>query len=211
MRKTSTAGIALIKSFEGCRLTAYKPVQTEVHWTIGWGHYGPGVLEGQKITQPQADAMLVEDLSKYEAYVNSHAYVPMIDQLTQYQFDALVSFTYNCGAGNLKTLCKDRTVVQIGESIAKYNKSSGTVLSGLVRRRQAEIDLFNTPDDFLEEDKEAVNQVKDINVPSKWAEAAWKEVTSKGYFDGTRPGAMITREELGVVVSRLLKYMDQKG
>ncbi|WP_336783613.1 glycoside hydrolase family protein [Paenibacillus illinoisensis] len=39
MRKTSTAGIALIKSFEGCRLTAYKPVQTEVHWTIGWGHY----------------------------------------------------------------------------------------------------------------------------------------------------------------------------
>lgn len=155
--------------------------------------------------------MLVEDLSKYEAYVNSHAYVPMIDQLTQYQFDALVSFTYNCGTGNLKTLCANRTVAQIGESIAKYNKSSGTVLSGLVRRRQAEINLFNTPGDFLEEDKTIVNQVKDINVPSKWAEAAWKEVTSKGYFDGTRPGAMITREELGVVVSRLLKYMDQKG
>ena len=211
MRKTSTAGIALIKSFEGCRLTAYKPVQTEIHWTIGWGHYGPDVLEGQKITQPQADAMLVEDLSKYEVYVNSQAYVPMVDQLTQYQFDALVSFTYNCGAGNLKTLCAKRTIAQIGESIAKYNKSSGTVLSGLVRRRQAEIDLFNKPDDFLKEDKTIVNQVKDINVPSKWAEAAWKEVTSKGYFDGTRPGAMITREELGVVVSRLLKYMDQKG
>ena len=46
---------------------------------------------------------------------------------------------------------------------------------------------------------------RDINVPSKWAEAAWAEVTANGYFDGTRPGATITREESAVVINRLRK------
>ena len=55
------AGLALIKRFEGCRLTAYKPVSTEKYWTIGWGHYGPDVREGQVITQTQADALLISD------------------------------------------------------------------------------------------------------------------------------------------------------
>lgn len=146
MRKISQAGIALIKSFEGCRLTAYKPVSTEQYWTIGWGHYGPDIRQGQTITQAQADAMLVTDLAKYESYVNNKAYVPLTDKLTQNQFDALVSFCYNCGAGNLKTLCNGRTLSEIGASITKYNKAGGKVLSGLVRRRQAELDLFNTPD-----------------------------------------------------------------
>lgn len=61
----------------------------------------------------------------------------------------------------------------------------------------------------IKEDK-PVTQERDINVPSKWAETTWKEVTANGYFDGTRPGAPITREEMGVVVSRLLKYVDRK-
>lgn len=147
MRKISKVGIDLIKSFEGCKLTAYKPVSTEQYWTIGWGHYGEDVKQGQKITQAQADAMLVSDLAKYEAYVNNKAYVPLMDKLTQNQFDALVSFTYNCGAGNLKTLCNGRTLSEIGASITKYNKAGGNVLSGLVRRRQAELNLFNKPDD----------------------------------------------------------------
>lgn len=62
----------------------------------------------------------------------------------------------------------------------------------------------------IKEDK-PVTQQRDINVPSKWAESTWKEVTDKGFFDGTRPGANVTREELGIVVSRILKYVDQKG
>ncbi|WP_127539402.1 N-acetylmuramoyl-L-alanine amidase [Paenibacillus illinoisensis] len=56
-----------------------------------------------------------------------------------------------------------------------------------------------------------MTQERDINVPSMWAETTWKEVTEKGFFDGTRPGALVTREELGAVVSRLLKYVDQIG
>ncbi|WP_143767420.1 lysozyme, partial [Paenibacillus odorifer] len=58
-RKISQVGISLIKSFEGCRLTAYKPVPTETYWTIGWGHYGPDVKAGMTITQAQADSMLL--------------------------------------------------------------------------------------------------------------------------------------------------------
>lgn len=164
MRKISNAGIKLIKNYEGCKLTAYKPVPTEQYWTIGWGHYGSDVKQGMTITQAQADAMLIADLAKYEAYVNNPSYVPVTDKLTQNQFDALVSFCYNCGQGNLKKLCKDRTVTQIAASITKYNKSGTTVLNGLVRRRQAELDLFNTPDtkeaDTVDKATAIVNGIK---------------------------------------------------
>ncbi|MET3943182.1 GH24 family phage-related lysozyme (muramidase) [Paenibacillus sp. PvP094] len=153
MRKISNAGIKLIKSFEGCKLTAYKPVSTEQYWTIGWGHYGADVKQGMTITQAQADAMLLSDLAKYEAYVNTPSYVPITDKLTQNQFDALTSFCYNTGPANLKKLCNDRTISQIAASITKYNKAGGKVLNGLVRRRQAELDLFNTPDTKEAEDK----------------------------------------------------------
>ncbi|WP_340388521.1 lysozyme [Paenibacillus sp. FSL E2-0151] len=203
MLKVSKAGIDLIKSFEGCKLTAYKPVSTETYWTIGWGHYGADVKKGMTITQAQADAMLVTDLVKYEAYVNNSSYVPVTDKLNQNQFDALTSFCYNCGAGNLKQLCNGRTVAQIAANITKYNKAGGNVLNGLVRRRQAELDLFNKPDETKE--NKPVTQERNVNVPSTWAETTWKEVTDKGFFDGTRPGATVTREELGAVVSRLLK------
>lgn len=54
-------------------------------------------------------------------------------------------------------------------------------------------------------EEKPVTQQRDINVPSKWAETAWAEVTANGYFDGTRPGAQITREETAVVINRLRK------
>lgn len=140
-RKISKAGLSLIKNFEGCRLTAYKPVPTEQYWTIGWGHYGPDVKAGMTITQAQADAMLVEDMIRYETPVNNVSL-----DFNQNQFDALVSFCYNCGAGNLKALCKDRTVAQIAANIGKYDKAGGRVLAGLTRRRAAELALYNKPD-----------------------------------------------------------------
>jgi GH24 family phage-related lysozyme (muramidase) len=158
-RKISQAGLKLIKNFEGCRLTAYKPVSTEKFWTIGWGHYGPDVKEGMTITQAQADSMLIADLAKYEAYVNNQAYVPVTKQLNQNQFDALVSFCYNCGAGNLRSLCKGRTVDQIAASITKYNKAGGEVLNGLVRRRQAELELFNQSGKGAEPVNDKVNVI----------------------------------------------------
>ena len=136
--KTSTAGINLIKQFEGCRLTAYKPVSTEKYWTIGYGHYGQDVTPGMTITQNQAEIMLGIDLVKYELSVAHNAIFP----LTQNQFDALVSFAYNCGVGNLQKLLKGRSAPQVAEAMLRYNKGSGKVLPGLVKRRQAEHDLF---------------------------------------------------------------------
>lgn len=135
-------GLALIKSFEGCRLKAYKPVPTEKHWTIGWGHYGADVTEGMTITQAQADDLLVKDCASSVAAVNNPKYCHITDELNQNQFDALVSFTFNCGTGGLKKLCDGRTAAEIAEKMLLYNKGGGKVLPGLVRRRKAERELF---------------------------------------------------------------------
>lgn len=136
--RTSQAGIDLIKQFEGCRLQAYKPVAAEPCYTIGYGHYGSDVLPNMVISLEQAEAFLAQDLTKYEQAVERYTPFP----LSQNQFDALVSFAYNCGVGNLKKLVSGRTAPQIAESMLKYNKGSGRVLPGLVRRRQMEHDLF---------------------------------------------------------------------
>lgn len=142
----SENGVALIKRYEGCRLTAYKPVAGEKYYTIGWGHYGADVTKDMKITQAQADTMLLCDLVKYERYVNNKNFVPQINQLNQNQFDALVSFCYNCGCGNLQKLCKGKTIQKIANDILKYNHGAGgVVLKGLTRRRKEEQKLFLTP------------------------------------------------------------------
>lgn len=145
-KSLGAAGLALIKSFEGCRLKAYKPVPTEKYWTIGWGHYGADVTEGMTITQAQADALLVQDCAGSVAAVNNPKYCPITETLNQNQFDALVSFTFNCGSGGLQTLCKNRTAAEIAEKMLLYNKGGGNVLPGLVRRRKAEQELFNKVD-----------------------------------------------------------------
>lgn len=132
--KTSQTGIDLIKKFEGCKLKAYK-CPTGV-WTIGYGHTS-GVKEGQTITQKQADNYLILDLKIFENHVNN-----LKLPLNQNQFDALVSFTYNCGPGNLKTLVKNRSLEQIAEALLLYNKAGGTTLLGLLKRRKAERELF---------------------------------------------------------------------
>lgn len=142
MRKIGESGLRLIKQFEGCRLTAYKCAAGV--WTIGYGHTS-SVKKGQTITQAQADEFLRKDLQKFENYVNNKAYVPVTEQLNQNQFDALVSFAFNCGQGGLKKLCKGRTIAQIAAAIPKYNKAAGKVSTGLTRRRAAEVELFNSP------------------------------------------------------------------
>ena len=132
--KTSSNGINLIKSFEGCHLKSYKCPSGV--WTIGYGHTY-GVKEGQTISQNQAEEFLKADLEKYEKYVTNTGLL-----LNQNQFDALVSFTYNCGSGNLNKLINNRSLTQIADAMLLYNKSKGTVLKGLERRRQAERELF---------------------------------------------------------------------
>ena len=133
-------GINLIKHFEGCELNAYKcPAGV---WTIGYGHI-KGVSEGMSITQEQAEQMLLDELKEYENYINELVTV----NLSQNQFDALVSWVYNLGPANLQssTLLK---VLNSGDysgvpaQIERWNKAGGKVLEGLIRRREAESALF---------------------------------------------------------------------
>lgn len=133
--KTSNKGMELIKRFEGCRLAAYKcPAGV---WTIGYGHTA-SVYQGQVISQETAETLLRSDLLKYEQFVTNNVNL----ELNQGQFDALVSFTYNCGLGNLKSLIKNRNQQQIANALLLYNKAAGKVLAGLTRRRQEERSLF---------------------------------------------------------------------
>lgn len=139
-RKISQAGLDLIKQFEGCRLVAYQC--SAGAWTIGYGHT-VGVHRGMKITQAQAEAYLKQDVAKFEKYVNNASYVPFTDKLNQNQFDALVSFAFNLGQGNLMKLCKGRTINQVPVAMPQYCKANGKTLPGLQRRRKAEATLYN--------------------------------------------------------------------
>lgn len=135
----SDRGLDLIKSFEGMRLKAYKAVPTEQYYTIGYGHYSSKVKPDMVITEEQAEEYLRKDLAVAENAVKN---LPQYRSMTQGQYDALVSFTYNCGQGNLKKLCNGRSLDTIGKKITLYNKAGGKVLNGLVRRREAEQKLF---------------------------------------------------------------------
>lgn len=143
MKQTSAIGVALIRHFETCRLVGYLcPAGIP---TIGWGHTAPWVRVGDRITQERADADLQQDLENVEYQVFKAVNV----HLTQGQFDALVSFTFNLGIGNLKssTLLKKLNAGDFDGAAAefpKWNHSNGQVLDGLTKRRKAEQQLFLT-------------------------------------------------------------------
>lgn len=136
----SDNGINLIKQFEGCRLTSYKPVPWEVMYTIGWGHYG--VPAGVTWTQEQADKQLVEDLnSKYAPMVQNYTQ----NKANQNEFDALVSLAYNCGNVFVADGWQAFSHEYVAGMLPKYVNAGGKPLEGLVRRRKAELELFNKP------------------------------------------------------------------
>lgn len=165
----SQNGIAVAQHFEDCELEAYpdpasvlgkactaRKLQMRDYrkvpgwqnmsgapWTIGWGHTGPEVKPGLRWTQRQADDQFRADLHKFETGVSALVRVP----LTQGQFDALVSFSYNLGIGNLQqstllAMVNARNFDGAAEQFKRWNKAGGKVLRGLVRRRAAEQCLF---------------------------------------------------------------------
>lgn len=140
-------GLALIKRFEGCELTAYPdPGTGGAPWTIGWGATGPSIGPGVVWTQQQADARLVSDLKKYGDEVAA-ALGSALPRTSQRQFDALVSFHYNTGAIARATLtAKHKAALydEAAEEFARWNRAGGRVLAGLVRRRAAEAALYRS-------------------------------------------------------------------
>ena len=139
-RQISSAGLELIKRFEGLRLSSYRDAVGV--WTIGWGHTRTA-RPGMRITREEADGLLREDVARFEACVES-AVGRMINQN---QFDALVSFAFNVGCSALSRSTLVRKV-RAGDALgaanqfARWNKAGGRVLAGLTRRRAAERELF---------------------------------------------------------------------
>lgn len=137
----SREGLRLTELFEGDVLTAYQD-QRGV-WTIGYGHTA-GVHPGQTITQQEAEALLAADIEAAVHCVNQAVEV----KLTQAQFDALVDFAFNVGAGNFResTLLKEVNTGHFPEAAAQFNlwdHCGGVVNAGLLRRRRAEASEFS--------------------------------------------------------------------
>jgi len=162
--KTGPDGLELIKVFETYVGYVYDDLRPPVkgkyrEWqgepvkgtlTIGYGHTNAAAdplkcKQGTKITEPQALAVLANDLAPCEATVNKLVKAP----ITQHQFDALVSFVFNTGklAGTgLLTQLNAKNYGQVPNEFMKWVKSKGQTLRGLVRRREAEVHLWSTPD-----------------------------------------------------------------
>lgn len=156
------AGLTLIKSFETCSLTRYDDGYG--FDTIGWGHLcGKNMWGVDCITQEKANALLVEDLAIAETVVNSS----VVTDLTQNQFDALVSFVFNVGggraakpgdigkdgfarlkSGNPSTMLRKLNAGDFEGAVGQFtlwSRAGGVVSRGLVRRRAAERELFLKP------------------------------------------------------------------
>jgi lysozyme len=144
--QASQNAINLIKQFEGCR---YNPYRDSVGlWTVGYGHLigdGKSLSSGDNriFTQEEIDSFLVNDLTRTETGINMLVRVP----ITQNQYDALCSFCYNLGIGTFQksTLLKDINAKlwdAAANDLLKFHFAGGVSQPGLVKRRQAEHDLF---------------------------------------------------------------------
>lgn len=138
----SLRGEALIKGYEKLVLVAYKPTPND-KWTIGWGHTGPEVVPGLKWDLIDAEEYFRRDTAASVLQVIASTDVP----LTQNQFDALVSFTFNVGVtaeghSTLIGLVNQKKWALAADQFLVWNKQDGIVLAGLTARRTSERTLF---------------------------------------------------------------------
>jgi len=132
-------GLALLKSFESCKLTSYQDLGGI--WTIGWGHTGPEVVQGMVMTQDQADATLLKD-------IQSKAY-PLIEyidiNLTSNEFSALCVLVFNIGLGAFRTSTLRRCInsyAPVEAAWLMWSYVHGVQSRGLMARREEEIKLW---------------------------------------------------------------------
>ncbi len=198
--KLSAAGLSFIKSFESFVSYPYDDHRAPVkgkypEWTggpllkggtatIGYGHTDAAkhplkVVPGLRISEAQAAEILDVDLDECEADVNRLVKVP----LTQGQFDALVSFTFNCGAANLKKLIAPLNKGDYAGTYAKFDlyiRSGGKVMNGLVRRRDGEQALWNSKPKALPEPQEVENVPEKVDAPKQPVPIATIAVSATG-------------------------------
>lgn len=142
--KASESVKAKIGEWEGLRLRAYRCPAGVL--TIGYGHTGPDVTEGMRITSMQAKQLLDQDVDKIARQIKG--ILPYGINLKQYQFDAVVSFAFNAGVGALRgsalfrKLCANPSDPSIADEFLRWNKAGGQVMPGLVKRRLWESQLY---------------------------------------------------------------------
>lgn len=145
MRKTNDQGVNLIKYYEsgpnGPQLKAYRDIKGIL--TIGYGHTGPDVLDGQQIDEPTAELLLRHDLTTAEDTVERCVRTPLSDD----EFAACVSLCYNIGMtafskSTLVQLLNQSKFQEAADQFLVWDKSNGQVIGGLLARRRAERDLF---------------------------------------------------------------------
>lgn len=141
--KLEERDIAQIKSFEGLRTKAYKPVKSEKFYTIGYGHYGADVRAGMVITEEEAEKLLKKDICKFEVYVNSTGVCKKYCE-----FAALVDFAFNLGTSALATSTLLKKIKDgadenaIRYQFSRWAYSNGKKLPGLVKRRKWDADRY---------------------------------------------------------------------
>lgn len=138
--RTNAAGIALIKSFESCKLEPYLDIADVC--TVGWGNTNKARMDMGPITQAQADEWLEEDIEDAEKQVNRWIKI----ELTDNQFSALTSLVFNVGSRPLQqtlgTMLRAGNYRGAADQFGKWKMAGGKVSKGLVRRREAEKELF---------------------------------------------------------------------
>lgn len=190
--KIGPKGLALIKSYEQLRLTAYNTDGAGV-WTIGWGHTGmvdgKPVARGMKITKAKADQLLRHDLAWAQAAVNRGLRI----EVAQEQFDAMVSLCFNIGAGRFARSSVLRFTNRgqfdkAARSFALWNKAKGRVLSGLIRRRAEEAALYAEAQDSL-----MLAEAEGFPVEQDEGKPMWKSRTAlAGVSQVATGGAMVS-------------------
>lgn len=203
--RTSQRGVDLIKSFEGLSLTALR-LQGEQYYTVGYGHYGADVQPGQVMTQAQAEDLLRQDLRRFEYWVSD--YTERFARFTpnQNQFDALVSFCYNCGPGvvgqpgkgGLYQLIAGRDAAEVAEHMIYYVKGASPAFTqGLRNRRLRERALFLEP--VEEEEMERWKEVAEI--PSAYLRSEAQRLVDAGCLAGAgEKGLDLTEDMLRAVL-----------
>lgn len=168
----------MIKKFEGLRLKAYK--DSAGVRTIGYGHaHWKGA---DTISLDQADYYLDQDIKLAERAVNKYSKY----NFNQNQFDALVSFAFNIGSIDQLTNYGVRSIQEISDKIKAYNKAGGKVVQGLVTRRAAEWELFNTKCDGVSADEEnkPIKTIIDDVIAGKYGNGEQRKEKLYNYIQG---------------------------
>lgn len=144
-RNISENGLHFTAAFESFRAKAYKATPAEKYWTIGYGHYGADVSEGDVITEDEAMKLLLKDMAKAVAAVDSAA----SQSLTQPQFDAICDLVYNAGAGVIAASTGTGQALRKGDiatlraKLALFINQNGKPLLGLRRRTAGRLAIFD--------------------------------------------------------------------